>query len=66
MIKNGTFVEVGVAAAFRGHKYGWVLNPCKKDGGTIVYVPDLEAYHEVCVKEHDFIEPVKKKSDLVT
>jgi len=63
-IKNGTFVEVAVSSAFRGHKYGWVIKQCPKDGGTIVSVPDLESFHEVCVKEHDFIEPVKKKSEV--
>ena len=62
-LKIGTLVEVGVSAAFRGHKYGWVTGHCKKDGGTIVNIPDLEAYHEVCVKEHDFIAPVRKKTD---
>jgi hypothetical protein len=64
MIKIGSFVEVGVSAAFRGHKYGWVMGYCKKDGGIIVNIPDLTAYHDVCVKEHDFIEVVKKKDDL--
>jgi hypothetical protein len=59
----GTLVEVGVSAVFRGHKYGWVIRQCLKDGGTIVSIPELEAGHEVCVKEHDFIAPVRKKTD---
>ena len=64
-IKNGTLVEVGVAASFIGHKLGWVIKPCNKDGGTIVYIPgDDLPYHEYCVKENDFMEPVKKRGNL--
>jgi hypothetical protein len=64
MIKNGTLVEVGVAASFKDHKLGWVVRKCIKDGGTIVYIPGDELpYHEYCVKETDFIMPVKKRGD---
>ena len=63
-IKIGTFVEVEVSAAFRGRKYGWVTGYCKKDGGTMVSIPDLKSFHEVCVKDNDFIAPVKKKNDI--
>jgi hypothetical protein len=38
-----------------------VLKKCVKDGGTIVYIPgEGLPYHEFCVKETDYIEPVKK------
>ena len=64
-IKTGTLVEVGVESSFKGHRLGWVVKKCNKDGGTIVYVAGDELpYHEVCVKETDFIQPVKKRDSV--
>lgn len=66
MFKPGTLVKVQVAASFRDYKLGWVVKKCVKDGGTIVYIPgDDLPYHEYCVKETDFIEPVKKRDDSI-
>lgn len=64
MLKPGTLVTIQVASSFRDYKLGWVLRKCIKDGGTIVYIIDNDLpYHEVCVKETDFIEPVKKRGN---
>jgi hypothetical protein len=60
MLKSGTLVKFKTPD-FKDYQLGWVVKRCVRDGGTIVYLPGNDLpYHEVCVKETDFIEPVKK------